>query len=450
MTPVVSTLSWQRATRTRGDQHSGGWPGWVATLAMCSLIVFMIVPENFDYDSLGTPMPESGNSTSRLIWIALLAGSTAVVLRYVRLSRMILGQVNPFFLVFVALAAASVLWSIEPAFTLRRLIRLATIILASLAFVLVPGRRVQDVLRPMITVMLIGSIAMVVALPDLALERSVSSELIGAWHGMATQKNGLGSLAAIATLLWLHAWLAREARWPAVALGASVSLLCLFYSRSSTSLLATAFTAPFMTLLLRSPRGLHRYMPALVTLFACGLLLYSLAVLRLVPALEILLRPLEMLTGKDPSFSGRTNIWSIVSEHIALNPIFGGGYGAYWIGPLTGTPAYDHVVRLNFYPTEAHNGYLDIINDLGALGGICLLGYLLVYLGQSLRVLARARVQGALYVGLLFEQLIANMSESRWLNVLCVEFVIMTLATAALARAQLESRLQEQSPRHEH
>ena len=121
-----------------------------------------------------------------------------------------------------------------------------------------------------------------------------------------------------------------------------------------------------------------------------------------------------------------------MSEHIALNPIFGGGYGAYWIGPLTGTPAYDHVVRLNFYPTEAHNGYLDIINDLGALGGICLLGYLLVYLGQSLRVLMRARVQGALYVGLLFEQLIANLSESRWLNVLCVEFVIMTLATVAI------------------
>jgi len=439
----------QRTGQSGASAPFPEWVDWFTTLMMCTLIVFMIAPEDFDYASLGSPMPEEGNAMSRLIWIALLAGSALVVLRYVRLARGVLSQMNPFFLAFVGLACLSVLWSIEPEFTIRRLIRVAAICLVSLAFVLVPGRRIQDVLRPMITVMLLGSMVLVALSPTLGVERSTSPELAGAWHGLATQKNGLGSLAAIGTLLWLHAWLAREGRWPMILLGLAVSLLCLFNSRSSTSLLATAFAAPFMMVLIRSPRGLRRHMPWLVVLFATGLLLYSLAVLQLVPGLEFLLRPLEALTGKDPSFSGRTNIWGIVSESIGRHPILGGGYGAYWIGPVMGTAAYEHVTRLYFYPTEAHSGYLDIINDLGVLGGACLIGYLLVYLRQSLRVLARTRAQGALYLGLLFQQLIANMSESRWLNVLCIEFVIMTLATAALARTQLNHRLEEYYRRYE-
>src|SRR5262249_11964775 len=162
---------------------------------------------------------------------------------------------------------------------------------------------------------------------------STATELAGAWHGLATQKNGLGSLAAIGTLLWVHAVLAREARWPAAAIGLTVSLVCLFFSRSSTSLLTTAFTVPLIVFLIRSPRGLRPWMPWMVSAFALGLLMYSLAVLRLVPGLEILLRPIGTLTEKDPTFSGRTGIWSLVSEHIALRPFLGGGFGAYWVGP---------------------------------------------------------------------------------------------------------------------
>ena len=416
---------------------------------MCTLIVFMIVPEGFDYASIGHPMPESGDAVSRLVWLALLCGSAAVVLRFASLARQVLRQLNPFFLVFLALACASVLWSTEPEFTARRLVRLAAISLTALAFVLARPR-IQDVLRPMLTVMLAGSIGLVILAPDLAIERSIASELAGAWHGLSTHKNGLGSLAAIATLLWLHAWLARQARWPAIALGLSASLLCLFYSRSSTSLLATAFTGPFLVFLARPPRGLHRYMPYLVGSFAVALLVYSLAVLRLVPGSETLLRPLEILTGKDASFTGRTAIWSIVTDHIRLSPGLGSGYGAYWTGPVPGAASYQHVAQLNFYPTEAHNGYLDVINDLGACGGACLFGYLLVYLRQSLRLLAFARLQGALYLSLFFEQLIANLSESRWLNVLCIEFVIMTVAMAATARTLLDVQIQRHLQAYEH
>jgi O-antigen ligase len=445
------TLDRQSAPAGTGESLFGGRAATSIAIMMWVLVIFMIVPEGFDYASIGKVAPTAGSAMSRLIWFGLLAGGGALVIRHAPLVRLLLREINPFLLGLVALAFASVLWSIEPQFTARRLIRIATVLLDALALVLVSWRphRLQSVLRPILTLMLIGSIVLVSAFPDLGIERSLSFELAGAWHGLATQKNGLGSLAAISLLFWLHAWLSREARAPAIAAGLAVSLLCLLFSRSSTSVMATSFTAPFMVFLLRSPAAMRRSMPVIVGIFAFGLLLYSLAVLDLVPGLGILLRPIMMLTGKDQTFSGRTAIWNIVSDHIRERPLLGGGYGAYWIGPVLGSPSFDQVMRLFFYPGEAHNGYLDTINDLGMLGGACLLGYLLVYLRQALSLFALERTQGALYLALFFEQLIANLSESRWFNVLCIEFVIMTCATLGLARALLDHRLQSQFRNHD-
>ena len=59
---------------------------------------------------------------------------------------------------------------------------------------------------------------------------------------------------------------------------------------------------------------------------------------------------------------------------------------------------------------------------------------------QSLRLLALDRPQAALYLGLFLQQAITNLSESRWLSVQSVDFVIMTLAATALARALIARR----------
>jgi O-antigen ligase len=93
---------------------------------------------------------------------------------------------------------------------------------------------------------------------------------------------------------------------------------------------------------------------------------------------------------------------------------------------------------LYFYPTEGHNGYLDVINDLGFFGGVVLVGYLVAFLRQGLAIFKLLRPQGALYLCLLFEQLIGNLSESRWFNTLSFDFVIMTIATVAMGKTLLE------------
>jgi len=132
----------------------------------------------------------------------------------------------------------------------------------------------------------------------------------------------------------------------------------------------------------------------------------------------------------------------VLSQHIRLSPWVGSGYGAYWVGEdATWSPSHVMMQLLYFYPTEGHNGYLDVINDLGAAGGLLLVGYFVRYIRDGLRVMRIDRAQGALYLTLLFRGFLADMSESHWMNALNIDFLIMTLSTAAMARTLLQAYL---------
>jgi O-antigen ligase len=412
------------------------------------LIVLMIVPEGFDYSTLtSAEAPAAGRIASRLLWLGLLGFGLVVILWRASLAWSVARQLNIFLLAFVVLVAASVTWSIDPPVTARRLIRIFTILAAAMAFVLVGwhARRFQNVLRPIITAILLGSIAFGVGWPDLAIHPETSGFIAGAWHGLANHKNGLGGLACVALIFWFHAWLTRESGAWAALLGSAVAAACLMLSRSSTSLVVAGFTLLFLAMLLRSPPGLRRYMPWLVTLFIAALLAYSLALLQILPGLHTLLSPISALTGKDMTFTGRTDIWDIMKEHIRLNPYLGTGYGAYWTPPDEAADSFQFFVQLNFYPGSAHNGYLEILNDLGAVGLVVLFCYLATFVAQSLRLLPVDWSQASLYLALFLQQALVNLAETRWLSVFSVDFVIMTLATAALARALLEQRSHRQS-----
>ncbi|HUR40010.1 MAG TPA: O-antigen ligase family protein [Verrucomicrobiae bacterium] len=425
--------------------------GWLIGGAIWLLVVMMIVPEGFDYVTLATDggAPVRGGTLNRLLWLALLgAGSIAILLR-AGTAWLMVRWLNPFLLLFVVLAAASVAWSIDPPVTARRLIRVFTILTLSTGLVLMAWHphRLQAVLRPVITLVLLASLAFGIGWPELAIHEDPSGILQGAWHGLANHKNGLGDLACIGLVLWTHAWLSREVHAAPALAGLIIAAACLLLSRSSTSLVATAFTLVFLVLLLSAPPGLRRYMPWIVALFIGALVGYSLVLLGILPGLHTLMSPIGAITGKDMTFTGRTDIWEIMFEHIRGQQWLGSGYGAYWTGTQQGSPSFEFVDKLGFDPGSAHNGYLDILNDLGTIGLLVLFGYLATFVTQALRLLPGDRVQSALLLALFLQQAITNLAESRWFSPLSVDFVIMTLATAALGRALLEQHRANASAR---
>jgi O-antigen ligase len=295
-----------------------------------------------------------------------------------------------------------------------------------------------------VTTLLIGSVIFGILYPQYAIEVGEGT-LKNSWRGLMAQKNQFGMLSSFGVVFWLHAWFNNEKKWWVAFPFIGLCFTCVLLSRSSTSLMATALSTIFMVLVMIAPSNLRRFMPYIVSTFAILVVVYALAVLNIIPGSHLLLDPIAELTGKDMTFSNRAVIWDIIKEHVQLAPVLGSGYGAYWTGPLPSSPSYVFLTRMgNFYPTQSHNGYLEIVNDLGFVGLICLLGYLVFWVYQSLQLMKFDRGQAMLFLALFFQQAITNLSESTWLAInSAFAIAVATLATFALSRALLEQRLRE-------
>jgi exopolysaccharide production protein ExoQ len=393
----------------------------------------------------GAANPMGASVIGRSVKLTLLGLGALVVFSRMSVARGVIKHTNRFFLAFLALAVASVIWSIDSSATINRLVTLATAVMVCFAF----GsgawnpRRMQEVLRTPLTLILVASLIVGIINPALVKEVGTDISLKNSWMGLTSQKNEFGEVSTFALILWLHAWLSRDVPVWKSAAGLGVSLVCLVLSRSSTSLFCSVFATMLMLILLRSGAVARRYLPYIVGAFATICTLYGLAVMNIVPGIErILLDPVTMFTGKNLTFSNRTEIWGIVEENIARHPWLGSGYGAYWgAGPVITSPSYEFVLRMGgFWPTESHNGYYEIRNDLGLVGLICLFGYLYAYVRQCLALFRTDRAQATLFLALLFDQMFLNLSESTWLDQYNFCFSVMTVATMAIARGLLEKQ----------
>jgi exopolysaccharide production protein ExoQ len=439
------STSIQRKQRESASRPSGQYgDGRIPALLLWLLYLLMTLPKNFVSLFSNPPDPGAaavGTAINNLLWLILTLVGPLLIIRHIRLAWKILRNLNAMFSVFCVLVLASMIWSAAPIITLDRFRRLVTMVSCCVIAVILGwhNRRFQDLLRPPITFLLVGSIFYGLAFPDLAVEQSTAVELHNAWRGLTFQKNVFGVLATYGVIFWFHAWLGRSMGSMKCLLGLGISLICLLLSRSTTSLMTAAFSVTFLALALRSPQSLRRYTPYFVGIFVCLVAVYALAALGVIPELAFILDPISSVTGKNASqATGRAPIWALIEAEIARHPILGIGYGAYWVGPIAGTASFIFVTAISFYAGSAHNGYLEVTNDLGYVGLACLIGYVLIFVRQSLRLWRTDRYEAALYLVLILEQCLANLSEAQWFQVTTENFVVMTLATCALTRASLD------------
>lgn len=356
---------------------------------------------------------------------------------------LMLRSLNPYILMFLALGWCSFVWSIEPKLTFLRMLTLSCYVVVITAFVCYDWtrERFQRVVRSiLLTIVLMSFVAWLVQ-PSLVIEVGEDISLKDSWKGVSLQKNMFGQIAAFSTALWWHALLTRESRIWMARFGLFASAYGLILSRSSTALMAGALACAFIWLLLRSPPNMKRYLPFISGAFAVLVVTYSMAVLQVVPGLDLMLKPITALTGKDQTFSGRSLIWDVIKQHIAFAPVLGTGFGAYWAGPqYTWSPSWDVARVMYIYPYQSHNGYLEVINDLGYVGLLVLVGYIVTFMRQSLILFRADRAQGAIFLSLFFMTAISNLSQSIWFTS-NIEFVIMIVATFALGRSVAELKL---------
>jgi exopolysaccharide production protein ExoQ len=390
----------------------------------------------------------TAGTIDRTVKIAAIAISLAVIASRWAVVRVLVKNMNFGLVACMLLIPLSAMWSIDRAATLLRYTTLLGLVLLSIAITVAgwESKRFQRLALPPIMFILVASLLYGMTNPDSVKEIGDDISLANSWRGITFQKNQFGMTASFGVILCFHRMIAlgKSSVWTVV--GLAIAVVCLVLSRSSTSLLATMLACSFMVAAMRVRIVKQRFTTPLVIGIFSLIIIYAAAIQNLIPGMATLLKPVMQLTGKDMTFSARSIIWEIVKEHSRMAPWLGSGYGAYWTGETPSSPSYVFVWVMSFYPTESHNGYLEILNDLGRVGLVCLFAFLVWYVRQGLQLMPFDRPQAVLFLALLYQQMVANLSESEWFSRTTIS-ALLVFAAVSLTRSLLDYRQQQQSPR---
>lgn len=417
---------------------------WLLWSLLFISLAFGFLPSGLDW--VGTDAEASyteGSLIRRVQWLPVFGLAAWVCLRRFRLLTVLLPYFNPFLFLFAFWVFASVAWSYEPGITLRKDIQWAGVIVIGLAFQLAAWhpRRLEDVMLPFTAAMLVGSLLVAIVLPSIGRHlTSGDPAIIGTWRGLASHKNSLGALAAVATIFWVHAW-AAQLRRPGTSLAMiALALFLMVMARSSTSILGAIVGSAVVLAVLRPPRwlDLRNTVLAGVVLLSLGLLLFALFVDT--PTLDHLLAPVAEAFGKDLTFSDRTTIWALVLDEIAQRPWLGSGFGAFWLGAQPGVPSSELLRLLGYEVLQAHNGFLDVVNETGYIGLFLTLGYLLWHLAVLLKLIRVDRVFAAIHLAFFTYLIMSNLAESNLYRTITETSVLHVTSSLMASRLLLQQR----------
>lgn len=333
----------------------------------------------------------------------------------------------------VGLTFASKYWSIDYETTSRRVLAVAlTGLFALYLGAVFRGPHLPRLLMQATLIMALGSLVMVFAFPSIGVHQLDNA---GLWRGLWYEKNQMGAVMVIGATASAACLASADPRRlvPAIALALASGLVLATQSKTSLLCLGLglAMVGGFWTL----RRGGAAF--AVVAIWA-AVVVAGLAIwiwdTHSVAVLEAL--------GKDPSLTGRTDIWASLMRKVADRPWTGYGYGAFW--GKESAPA-DWVRKETQWPVpSAHNGWIDLLVQLGWPGAI-LVGTLMAL--TTLITLIRSTVAGVREgwwaLGFLAAFIALSLSESILLTHQSLPWVLFL---AVMTRAMLPSSTAKAAP----
>lgn len=285
------------------------------------------------------------------------------------------------------------------------------------------------------------SLMAAVFMPQLGIETAPGIE--GTWRGIIGQKNLLGIFCAL-TLYWCAVcWHQKAISSSMAVLVCLPALICLLMSRSSTSAMLTVASVSsyfFLVGVRVRTNSLVLRTALLALLFVVTVVLGHYFVETTLPSSQMFIEPISAFFGKESHLTGRSDIWEIMWGLIAQHPILGMGYASFWLGP--GGPSQFVSDLLRWQVPTAHNGYLEILNEIGIVGMLFFISALLWHVANLARLSVHNRPLAASHIGILVIFLISNFSESTALRMF--EYLQISLATSmCMAVFQLDTALQK-------
>lgn len=300
--------------------------------------------------------PAAGDPLTRTLLLVGYVTVFPIIVRRAPWAFRALAQ-EPVLLLLLLWAFASVLWSSEPGVTARRWAGACLPVLYALALTLrFDGRALLRLIGWALLVAVAGSLAMVVAMPDWGI---MGYPHEGAWRGMFVHKNILGRYAALAVFFFPTLASLERSHMRVFWIGSSLLSAIVLLGSRSLSAIMLAIAGICIWLFFRTASPLHRFWLLLSAIL-------MIAAMIAVVAIGSNYESAVTAVGRDPTLTGRIPLWLLLLEMARERIWLGYGYGAFWLG-LEGPSAYVWAA-LGWAVPHAHNGYLDLLLDLGVIG----------------------------------------------------------------------------------
>lgn len=262
---------------------------------------------------------------------------------------------DPFLWILVGLSLTSFIWSDFP--EVARKYGLLTLYSTLFGLYVSSRYNLKDQLTLIMWAMGIStmfSFLYSLALPGAAKETGMHA---GAWRGPLIHKNTFARFAAFLTIPPLLVAMNKVKRRYIIWIIFAIAALLVQLSTSKTALLI------FLILMMMFPlyNALRWSDSILIPILISVLLVGGSIAIWLVGNWE----PFLFSLGRDPTLSGRTDIWNALLDKAWERPWLGYGFQTFWIDG----GGSEYVWRAIRYKVgHAHNGFLNIIADLGFVG----------------------------------------------------------------------------------
>ena len=257
-----------------------------------------------------------------------------------------------------------------------------------------------------------------------------------AWRGLAPSKNWLGQITLTSVIVWSSFWSQKNTRrkW----LGAvffAISLILLLGSKSTTSMLALGVVAVSAAFLAFERRMAQLGVGYFLSLFLLGAVSFLL-LLAAWENIDVKATFFDAL-GKDATFTDRIFLWTAVIENAQQHVLTGGGFDGFWV---VGNEEMDYMYKkFVWLPNQAHNGYIDMLNEIGVIG----VGLFLLVICNFFIALAKLQ-SPQIWKWFIVAALIVNLQESTFFRFNAVSGIMFTLGYLAVFRQrQLQNRQRE-------
>ncbi|MEB3217577.1 MAG: O-antigen ligase family protein [Nostocales cyanobacterium 94392] len=189
----------------------------------------------------------------------------------------------------------------------------------------------------------------------------------GAWKGIYDYKNTLGSMMVIGSLSYfllpiqnLKTPIRKKIGLLLKLTGIAISLAIVLLSTSKTSLIVYFLLVGILIFY-----GKYRWQGKLTVIYLDITVLFLGCF-----GTVILTNWINILTnlGKDYTMSGRTLMWEVMLMRIEDRPWLGYGRGAFWMKGTKYPIEVGNAVTSSFIAPHGHNGFLDLVLDIGLIG----------------------------------------------------------------------------------